>query len=518
MEVSFSASKKTGSTMGSSTCVYSEISPEIRPVVSTAARYGPIIVFLLVFLSGLLVTLFAPVVSAGHRLSMGVSPRHQTTDNASHGILQRAILPGVGDCLLHLQFIFFLGALTLRYPGFYQPVTSLLHWSALFSPIGPFGQEWRYDGVNDGIYEINGTLTGTYGLELMSQITGGPVTTDVWWNMVVIAAVITGVVAVFMLLHKLLSQHVPSLSWLATYEDLNGEGPTSGSAFARGMWNVLRVILSYFLTPIVAISAYQLDNLLLPTYHLALASLLIVLVIGGLVWMWRTAPSNQLGILLLDPSKRYRRVSTDEPGNDIGSERPAKSRDLFVAIFFLLAFVRGVTVGGLQFSPLAQVIILAATELSLLVTTAILRPMRRRILSVFVGSGIARLVIVALTAAFLPELDASMSTRSRAGIAILGVHAVVLLFGCAVPAGIRIVSLIGSTKTPADEPEVSTQPFPSTSRLTFRYITDLWTESTPTAELCAQQPLSCPSTATTRGPLRLAENRHIGFLPRPQPQ
>ncbi|KAH6623363.1 hypothetical protein F5144DRAFT_595546 [Chaetomium tenue] len=365
-----------------------------------------------------------------------------------------AILPGVGDCLLHLQFIFFLGALTLRYPGFYQPITSLLHWSALFSPIGPFGQEWRYDGVKDGIYEINGTLTGTYGLELMSQITGGPVTTDVWWNMVVIAAIITGVVAVFVLLHKLLAQHVPPLSWLATYEYPGGEGPTFGSAFARGMWNVLRVILSYFLTPIVAISAYQLDNLLLPAYHLALASLLIVLVIGGLIWMWRIAPSNQLGILLLDPSKRYRRVSTDDTGSDADSERPEKARDLFVAIFFLLAFVRGITIGGLQFSPLAQVIVLAVAELSLLVTTAVLRPMSRRILSVFVGSGVARLVIVALTAVFLPQLDADISTRSGVGIAILALHAAVLVFGCAVPAGIRIASLISTSKAPADEPEI----------------------------------------------------------------
>ncbi|KAH6847691.1 hypothetical protein B0I37DRAFT_326090 [Chaetomium sp. MPI-CAGE-AT-0009] len=351
-----------------------------------------------------------------------------------------------------LQFIFFLGALTLRYPGFYQPITSLLHWSALFSPIGPFGQEWRYDGVVDGIYEINGTLTGSYGLELMSQITGGPVTTDVWWNMVAIAAIITAAVAVFLLFHKLLAEHVPSLSWSAVDKDSDGEGPTSGSALARGMWNVLRVILSYFLTPIVAISAYQLDNIVLPAYHLALATLLIMLVIVGLTWMWKRAPSNQLGVLLLDPSKRYRRVSTDESGND--SDQPAKARDRFAAIFFLLAFIRGITVGGLQFSPLAQIVILAATELFLLVTTAVLRPMRWQVLSIFAGSGVARLVVVALTVIFLPDLNASMSTRSRVAIAILAIHAAVLVFGCALPAGVRIFSLLSNTRAPVDEPEI----------------------------------------------------------------
>ncbi|KAK3293021.1 uncharacterized protein B0H64DRAFT_363325 [Chaetomium fimeti] len=368
---------------------------------------------------------------------------------AQHNLGKLGLLPAFS-----VQFIFFLGALTLRYPGFYQPVTSLLHWSALFSPIGPFGQEWRYDGVVDGIYEINGTLTGSYGLELMSQITGGPVTTDVWWNMVAIAAIITAVVAVLLLFHRVLSQHVPSLDWLAIDKDLGGEGPTSGSAFARGIWSVLRVILSYFLTPIVAISAYQLDNILLPAYHLALATLLIVLVIVGLTWMWKSAPSNQLGVLLLDPSKRYRRVSTDDSGSDTESERPAKARDLFAAIFFLLAFIRGITVGGLQFSPLAQVIILAATELSLLVTTAVLRPMRWQILAVFAGSGVARLMVVALTAVFLPELNASMSTRSRVGIAILVIHVAVLVFACTVPAGVRISSLISNTRAPADEPEI----------------------------------------------------------------
>jgi hypothetical protein len=458
-QISFAASNNTDSTAASSACIYSEITPQLREDVSAAVRYGSIAVFLLVFLSGLLATLFPPfppAVSATRRPSghaPGEEDHHRIISSPPDGVTQRTILPGVSDCLLHLQFIFFLGALTLRYPGFYQPITSLLHWSALFRPVGPLGVHRRYPSVNDGIYEVNGTLTGSYGLELMSQITGGPLTMDVWWNMVIAVATIAAVIAVFMLAHRF----VPSLRFSMPAENgIDSLGTNSDSAITREMWSVLRVVLSYFLTPIVAISTYQLDNFFLPAYHLALATFLVVLVLVGLTWMWRIAPSNQLGVLLLDSSKRYRRVSTDDPDDISFNGQRDENQDMFAIIFFALAFARGVAVGGFQFSPLAQVVALAAIELALLVSTAILRPLNRRILSVFTWSGIARLAVVALTAVFLPELNASISVRSRVAIAILAIHAAVLVFGCAGPAAIRLASVVfNSYWVPGDEPEVS---------------------------------------------------------------
>jgi hypothetical protein len=111
--VSFSASNKSGSTEASSACIYAGITPQLRKDVSTAVQHGTIAVFLLVFVSGLVATLFTPAVSA--REVVGI------TGSAGSSAVQRTILPGVADCLLHLQFIFFLGALTLRYPGFYPP-------------------------------------------------------------------------------------------------------------------------------------------------------------------------------------------------------------------------------------------------------------------------------------------------------------------------------------------------------------------------------------------------------------
>jgi hypothetical protein len=422
--------------------------------MSAAARYGPIAVFLLVFVSGLLATVLTPTIP-GRRFSTPLADAAE-----DRGDQAESILPGVADCLLYLQFVFFLGALTLRYPGFYQPVTSLSHWSALFSPVGPFGQDRRYDMVKDGIYEVNGTLTGTYGLELMSQLTGGPVTMNVWWNMVVVAATITTAVAVFMLVHRSASELVPSLGFSLFPGDKGldrRQGSISGSPLARGTWKVLRVVMSYFLTPIVALSAYQLDHIMLPAYHLALAALLIVLVLVGLTWMWRTAPSNQLWVLFLDSSKRYRLVRRADPDDEDDDDEVSsgKNRDTFAVILFALRFASGIAVGGFQFSPLSQVVGLAAVELSLLVSTAILRPLRRPLLSVFVWAGVARLVAVALTAVFLPELDLSLSVRSRVAIAILAIHAAVLVFLCAVPAAIRLASLVCLLWAPAEKPQVS---------------------------------------------------------------
>jgi hypothetical protein len=273
--------------------------------------------------------------------------------------------------------------------------------------------------------------------------------------MVLITAIITAVVAAFVLARKPASQLVPSLRFLAPAEKgLVGQGPVSDSAIARGTWSVLRVVLSYFLAPIVAISAYQLDNVVLPAYHLALATLLIVLVMMGVVWMWRTAPSNHLWALLLDSSKRYRLAKTGDPDTDSDPGRPDTNRDIFAGIFFALVFARGIAVGGFQFSPLAQVIGLAATETALLVSTAVLRPLRGRTLSLFTWLGVARLLVVGLTAAFLPELDVSISVRSRAAIAILVIHAAVLVLGCAIPATIRLANVVRRSRNQDEEPQV----------------------------------------------------------------
>ncbi|KAJ4287039.1 hypothetical protein N0V88_007804 [Collariella sp. IMI 366227] len=452
-QVAFSVGNKGDKSWASSACVYFEITPQLPKDVSAAVRYGLIAIFLLVFVFGLFATLSASIRPVRRPAAANAAP------NENHQqVVEKAILPGVGDCLLYFQFIFFLGALTLRYPGFYQPLTGLVHWSALFSPsgpfggrCGPFGGRW-YDGVSDGVYEVNGTLTGSYGLELMSQFTGGPLTMDVWRNMVVFAAIITAVATLFMLAYRF----VPQFLGFSSLQDNNGEDGlvSNKSAIILGTWNVLRMVLSYFITPIVAISAYQLDNEILPAYHLALATLLMVLVVVGLTWIWRIAPSNQLGALLLDPSKRYRRLSINPSDSESGSAHLGEKRDIFAVIFFVLAFARGIAAGGLQFSPLAQVLVLALIELALLVSTAVLRPLRGRVLSVFTWSGIARLVVITLSTVFLPELDMSISVRSRVAIAILGIHAAVLALGCAVPATIRLVGLVWKTGTSADEPEI----------------------------------------------------------------
>ncbi|KAK4239311.1 hypothetical protein C8A03DRAFT_32651 [Achaetomium macrosporum] len=415
--------------------------PQLRNDVSAAARYGPITVFLLVFVSGLLATLLMPAVSVRGSSS---SPLAEAEGNG--GDHHEYILPGVADCLLYHSSSSFWAPSRFDTPASTSRSRACRTGRPYSARLGPSARTGGTTWPKTGIYEINGTLTGSY----------GPVRMDVWWNMVVIAATVTAGVAVLMLAYRFVSVLVPSLSVsLPGNKNLDRRGPLSRSAIARGTWKVLRVVLSYFLSPIVAISAYQLHNVILPAYHLALAALLIVLVMIGLTWMWWMAPSNQLWVLLLEPSKRYRLVRRDYPDEDSGERLPRKNRDIFAVIIFTLQFARGDAVGGLQFSPLSQVVGLAAIELSLLVSTAVLRPLRRPFLSVFVWSGVARLVVVALTAVFLPELDASVSVRSRVAIAILAIHAAVLVFGCAVPAAIRLASLVYLIlQAPREKPQI----------------------------------------------------------------
>lgn len=78
----------------------------------------------------------------------------------------------------------------------------------------------------------------------MAQIKGLPVRMGLWWNMVAMAAIITAIVAVFMLVY--------SFS-LPEDKGLDGQGPIS-----RGTWNVMRVSSHGAATPsIISTLSYQ---------------------------------------------------------------------------------------------------------------------------------------------------------------------------------------------------------------------------------------------------------------------
>ncbi|EJT82176.1 hypothetical protein GGTG_02150 [Gaeumannomyces tritici R3-111a-1] len=431
-------------------CIYAEITPALSDTIALAARIVPILIFVLVVVSGFLTTMYKQpiVVDMAHSRWAGQVPLQEHPESPP----ARAILPGVGDCLLHLQFIFLMGALTVRYPGFYQPVVSKMNWAVLFSPSGPIGMQAVSDGVGDGIYWINGTLTGTDGISLLSQVSGTAMTTYVFWNMLLLA----GLVAIAVALVLKISPMVPSIRAKFTASP-DAEARPHQTAM-RTTWNVLRVVFSYFLQPLVAFMTYQLTSNILPVWQLVLIVTLMVLVICGIAWVSTAAPLNQLGTLLLGGSKKKYRSLHQGAGNDGQAGEATRhrwfdSRASFTIIFFVVAFMRGAMIGGVQSNPIGQLAIMALLEFVLLASTAILNPFPSFAL-VFICSCLARLAVVVLTIIFLPQLRADIGTRMAVGYTILAIHAAVLLFACAVPAVLRLARVWFRNMAVFDEPEI----------------------------------------------------------------
>lgn len=410
-------------------CISANITPEFNEEISAALKYGPISIFLFVVLSAL------AAVICGFRTSV---------DAESREIVSISVLPGVGDCLQYLQFIFFTGSLTLPYPGFFQPVVSFLSWAALYSRKGPVNHGFSYSSSADGIYEINGTFTGSYGLEVMAQVVGAPATMDAWLNMVVLIFVIAIGTAVLIQMGSLVPLVRDSFSRADHTDD------TQISQIRHHTWTVLKVIFSYFLLPIITISAYQISNSrLLPVYHLSLAATLIAAMILSFSWLAKQVPTRQLGTLILEDSKRYHKLPSDRDTN------------AFVLILFSLGFARGAAIGGLQVSALAQIVLLATFEIFLLASIIILRPFR--VLSGFTLSTAIRAIIVLLSSAFLPILDASTSTKSLIGYIILFLHAAILIICFLLPAFHRLWQVLAK-RSPGEEPEVILQIQPHSIR------------------------------------------------------
>lgn len=389
-------------------CLQANVTPELGPAISATLRYAP---------SGIL--LFVLVVGVARSVRGAPIPADADaeveSDDAEASPPPRALLPGVADCLQYLQFVFLTGSLSLFYPGFYQPAVSRLGWTSLFAD-GLITHGQTYAAARDGIYEVNGTYGGTFGLELMTQVVGAPMTMDTWLNMVILAVAVAGVSAFGLQVHY----------WTRTRTRDSGEedgGTGLRSAFAR----TLRVVLSYFMLPLVALSFYQIDNAAhLPAYHISLAAIFIVAIILAFAWLLSRVPTRSLGALIFEGRKRYRSVPSASSGDQHKS---------FVLALFTLVFVRGVAIGGLQISGRAQLAVLGACELVLL--ACIVQFQAYGLLSVGTVSAVARLGSLICMVAFVPGV-ASDSARSAVGYLVLLVHLCMLVVGFLAPAALQL--------------------------------------------------------------------------------
>ena len=389
-------------------CVSATITPSLGETLRSTLRYLPLVILIVVGFA----TIFAAICSP-----WGSKDTFRWTSNYGRDEdLLRLVTPGFGDCLQYIQFIVLTGSLTLNYPGFYQPVVSRVGWSALM-----FNQSLVTNGngtqsVVDGVYDIRSN--GTLGLDQMSQLIGMTSVRDVWAGMIVWLVVI--IVAVL-----ILTQVGFALRWLLRRIKKNPAEDLRSTNWPFTAGNVIRVIFNYLLLPLVSLSMFQLAIASQgPTYSVAIAAVLLAAVIAfaaRLLYLFsKTRPRSWLfddlpTVLMWGPL--YNTYCDEQAG--------------FAFLPILVNFLRGIAIGAVQASGIAQLVLLAICEIILALTLNAVRPFpsatSMNIYHTFFA--ILRLIIIFLSVAFIPALGVTEGTRGWIGYAILLLHAAALVFG-----------------------------------------------------------------------------------------
>ncbi|KAI9152327.1 Epoxide hydrolase srdG [Paramyrothecium foliicola] len=418
------------------------------------------------------VAFFLPVVTLGFVLGTSVvayfvKPLNFATPAISMLVLPFSSVGHFADCLTYIQVIFFSGTLSLHYPGFVRPIISLSSWSTLMFPDGPIYGDSLYRGVSDGIYEVNGTFGGTFGLELISQITGAPATDWTWVNVISLTCM---VLASLMLIFQL----GPSIPWTQSIFDSKAMRRIRGTE-AHGLkstlYTVLRLFFSYFMTPVAAWTFYQLNfSRMLPVYHIVISSIVLTLIPIAFWWSLRQAPARQLAYFLVNDTGAYR-------GGE-GNVRP-QDQNMLAIFMFGFMYLRGCAIGGLQVSGLLQLLILCACEiLQLGVTMLLYRAAPLKAAPSLLC--IVRLISWLLCIGFLPGV-ASHISRCIVGIVLLSFHLAVLVLVFLLPATLKLASVGiravfgGSTSGPVSETPSVAPSLRTLSHVTSNGITTLST-------------------------------------------
>ncbi|KAI9680918.1 MAG: hypothetical protein M1829_000998 [Trizodia sp. TS-e1964] len=387
-------------------CISVSVTPDLGRSLSNLLTYLPLAILLLVGAATISAAIYSP---------WGSADIFKWTSNYGRDVdVLRLITPGFGDCLQYIQYVVLTGALSLNYPGYYQPVVSQASWSTLMFNASFVSHASGRQSLADGIYIAN----GTYGLDRLSQLVGMADVEDIWTGMTVwLLSIITCVTGIT-LVGFLVQWGYRHLSGIQE-EDLRHRN----LPFAIG--NVVRILFNFFFLPIVALSMFQLVIALQSHwYTTALAAVLLLILLlfaTRVVWLIsRTKPRSFLfddleTVLLYGPL--YNTYSDDAAP--------------FAMITIFLTFIRGVAIGAVQPSGIAQLVLLAICEVVQILTLHAIRPFAppTSMNAYHTFFATTRLVATLLSVAFVPSLGVSEGPKGWIGYAILLLHAVVLVFG-----------------------------------------------------------------------------------------
>jgi hypothetical protein len=372
-------------------CAAAKITPDIGTTASASLTYIPAGVLVLVGIASW----------QRHIRKLGRnSPFEYSTARARHDPAWGIILD-LADYLRYLQFIFLAGSLSVDYPGFYQPIVGQMAWSSLLYWTGPINHGFTYSGVEDGLYVSN----ASYGLEYMAQMIGFPQMPDI---------MLDAFINLFILVSALI------VILLTLYLITSGSGqplPVSPMVRQAG-WIVLSVTLAFFSFPLMSYMSYELILIgYLPNYRVTLVGTMMAVLIC----------SNYLSTRHYENEKGQR--DTSSTGVSSQDDQRTHSRELLACFSFLphaIPLLEGIMIGGLQNWGLAQLLVLGACELIVLLHM-ILQPHARLFVSRTISCATVRLLTLLLSIVF--ACPSSETIKQWIGYLVLCLHAVAIFFG-----------------------------------------------------------------------------------------
>ncbi|KAK9240769.1 hypothetical protein V1525DRAFT_370036 [Lipomyces kononenkoae] len=386
-------------------CIRTSITPTFASSVYAVLTFVPLGVLVLVGFGVVLAAIYNPWTGTKD-FFLWSSNYGQDPDTL------RLVTPGFGDVLQYLQFAYLIGSLNLAFPGFYQPALSSVSWASLQFNISAVSHESQNRGL-DNIYAVD----GEWGISNQSQLIGQGKDVDVWtgfviWLLVLIGAVV--VIAQFCFVTKWVWSRVTSHHSV----DLRSKNwPVTG-----GM--IIRIGFNYFALPLVTYSSFQLlISPHTPIYVSVFAGILLVTWIVSAVLAVRTIRLTKPQQALYDDLPTLLLLG---PLYNTYTERGF----MFCAVQLLCTCLRGIFVGAVQPSGIAQITLLAITEVVFFLSVNIFRPFHpttsMNIYHLVLST--IRLLVTLFSVAFVPSLSVSDTIKGWVAYVILVLHALVIVF------------------------------------------------------------------------------------------
>ena len=283
-------------------------------------------------------------------------------------------------------------------------------------------EPWK--NIVDGVYvtqNITSVYDGSssvYGLENVTRLVGMSQVEDIWagmmvWLLVIFAILLSAIQLGFF------------FRWVLRLVRQNPEEDLRAKNMPFSMGNVIRLVFSYFLLPIVTLSLFQLVVASRSSVYLvALAVVTIALIVGFAAWLIYLIASTRPRSHLFDDLAT---VLLYGPLYNTYSDEAAA----FALIPVLLTFLRGIALGAVQASGIAQLVILAACEVVQMLTLHAFRPFHSptSMNAYHTGFSALRFVTVILMVAFSPTMGVLEGPKGWIGYVILLIHGAVLVFG-----------------------------------------------------------------------------------------